>query len=165
MTFIQPGLCALLLAAGAGWAAWLTAGDRPADIAAIVLGAAVAASLLVYFAGDRKDSFLWLRVGLYGGALAVACASLWTGAARPLLHVPSFGAALAWLEGLGGMRLVMFVAPPVGEGATPALVCPECVDLADVVVAECPLVGDETAEYVCGRCAAPIRKAEAVLYP
>ena len=37
--------------------------------------------------------------------------------------------------------------------------------LADVVIAECPLVGDETAEYVCGRCAAPIRKVEAVLYP
>ena len=111
MTFIQPGLCALLLAAGCGWAAWLTAGGRPEEIAAIVLGASVAASLLAYFAGDRKESFLWLRFGLYGGALAVACASLWTGAVRPLQHAPSFGAALAWLEGLGGMRLVMLVAP------------------------------------------------------
>ena len=52
-----------------------------------------------------------------------------------------------------------------GEGATPALVCPECVDLADAVVAECPLIGDETAEYICGRCTTAIRKAEAVLYP
>ena len=116
MTLIQPGLCALLLAAGAGWAAWLTAGDRPEDIAAIGLGTAVAASLLAYFVGDRRDAFLWLRVGLYGGALAVACASLWTGAVRPLQHVPSLGAAAAWLEGLGGMRLVMLVAPPVAAG-------------------------------------------------
>ncbi len=111
MIFIQPGLCALLLAAGAGWAAWLTAGDRPADIAAIGLGTAAGASLLAYFAGDRRDAFLWLRFGLYGGALAVACGSLWTGAVRPLQHAPSLGAAAAWLDRLDGMSLVLLVVP------------------------------------------------------
>ena len=52
-----------------------------------------------------------------------------------------------------------------GDDGTPRLMCPECVDIADVEVAECPLVSDETAEFVCGRCAAPIRRAEAVLCP
>ena len=112
MTFIQPGLCALLLAAGSGWAAWLLGGARPADVAAIGLGTAAGASLLVHYVGDRRDALLWLRFGLYGGALAVACASVWTGAVRPLLHAPSLGAAAAWLEGLRGMRLVMLAAPP-----------------------------------------------------
>ncbi len=112
MIFIQPGLCALLLAAGCGWAAWLIAGYRPDDTAATGLGVAVAASLLAYMATDRKDAALWLRFGLYGGALAVACASLWTGAVRPLQHAPSLGAAAAWLGALDGMRLVMLVVPP-----------------------------------------------------
>ena len=112
MTFIQPGLCALLLAAGSGWAAWLLGGDRPADVAAIGLATAAGASLLVHYVGDRRDALLWLRFGLYGGALAVACASVWTGAVRPLLHAPSLGAAAAWLEGLRGMRLVMLAASP-----------------------------------------------------
>ena len=116
MTFMQPGLCALLLAAGAGWAAWLTAGDRPVDIAATGLGVAAGASLLAYFAGDRRDAFLWLRFGLYGGALAVACASLWTGVVRPLQHASSLGAAAVWLGELGGMRLVMVAAAPAAAG-------------------------------------------------
>ena len=51
------------------------------------------------------------------------------------------------------------------KAGSPRSCARSCVDLADVVIAECPLVGDETAEYVCGRCAASIRKAEAVLYP
>ena len=42
-----------------------------------------------------------------------------------------------------------------GDDGTPRLMCPECVDIADVEVAECPLLSDETAEFVCGRCAAP----------
>lgn len=50
-----------------------------------------------------------------------------------------------------------------GDDGTPRPMCPECVDIADVEVAECPLVSDETAECVSGRCAAPIRKAEAIL--
>ena len=112
MIFIQPGLCALLLAAGCGWAAWLTAGDRPEDIAAAGVGVAVAASFAAYMATDRKDAALWLRFGLYGGALAVACASLWAGAVRPLQHAPSLGAVMAWLGALDGMRLVMLVVPP-----------------------------------------------------
>ena len=111
MSLIQPGLCVLLLAAGAGWAAWLANGYRPEDIGAAGLGAAVLASFLAYMFADRKDAAVWLRFGLYGGALAVACASLWTGAVRPLLYAPSFGAVTAWLGALDGARLVMLVLP------------------------------------------------------
>ena len=112
MTLIQPGLCALLLAAGAGWAAWLVAGNRPEDVTAAGLGLAAGASLLAYMTTDRKDAALWLRFGLYGGALAISAASLWAGAVRPLQHAPSFGAATAWLKGLDGLALVMLVVPP-----------------------------------------------------
>ena len=112
MIVVQAGLCALLLAAGCAWAAWLTAGHRPDDMSAAGLGLAVATSFAAYMATDRKDAALWLRLGLYGGALAVACASLWTGAVRPLQHAPSFGAVMAWLRALDGMRLVMLVVPP-----------------------------------------------------
>ena len=111
MSFIQPGLCALLLSAGAGWAAWLVDGYRPEDVTAAGLGLAVGASLLAYFASDRKDAFRGLRFGLYGGALAVAGASLWTGVVRPLLHAPSLGAVMTWLDRLDGMSLVLLVAP------------------------------------------------------
>ncbi len=102
----------LLLAAGCGWAAWLTAGVREDGIAAAGLGLFVAASFAAYMATDRKDAGLWLRFGLYGGALAAALASLWTGAVRPLQHAPSLGAAMAWLQGLDGLALVMVVVPP-----------------------------------------------------
>ena len=112
MRLIQPGLCALLLAAGGGWAAWLTSGVRAEETTAAGLGTAVAASFLAYFAGDRKDAFLWLRFGLYGGALAVACASLWTGVVRPLQHAPSLGAVTGWLGALDGLALAMAVVPP-----------------------------------------------------
>ncbi len=112
MRLIQPGLCALLLAAGCGWAAWLASGVRAEETTAAGLGTAVAASFLAYFAGDRKEAFLWLRFGLYGGALAVACASLWTGVVRPLQHAPSLGAVTAWLGALDGLALAMAVVPP-----------------------------------------------------
>ena len=111
MRIVQPVVCILLLAVGCGWAAWLTAGYRPEGIAAAGLGAAVAASFAAYLATDRKDAALWLRFGLYGGALAVACASLWAGAVRPLLHAPSFGAATVWLGALDGARLAMLAVP------------------------------------------------------
>ena len=127
MIFIRPGLCALLLAFGCAWAAWLTAGHRPDGTAAMGLGAAVAASFAAFMATDRKDGALWLRFGLYGGALAVACASLWTGMIRPLQHAPTLGAATDWLGALDGMRLVMLVAPP----AAAVLLC---VLLLEVVV-------------------------------
>ena len=116
MMFVQPGLCVLVLAAGCGWAAWLVAGHRAEDIAAAGLGVAIAASFVAYMATDRKEDALWLRFGLYGGALAVACASLWTGMARPLVHVPSFGVAGAWLRSLDGMQLVMFAVPLPAAG-------------------------------------------------
>ena len=112
MRVVQPLVCIFLLAAGGVWAAWLTAGYRADGIAAAGLGIAVAVSFAAYIASDRKDAFLWLRVGLYGGALAVACASLWAGAVRPLQHAPSFGAVTAWLGALDGMGLVMLAAPP-----------------------------------------------------
>ena len=111
MRLIQPGLCALLLAAGGGWVAWLTGGVRSDDIAAAGLGIAVTVSFAAYMTTDRKVAALWLRFGLYGGALAVSAASLWTGAVLPLLPAPSFGAATAWLKGLDGLALAMFVAP------------------------------------------------------
>ena len=112
MRIVQPIACALLLAAGCGWAAWLSGGVRAEGTAAAGLGLAVAASFAAYMATDRKDAALWLRFGLYGGALAVACASLWIGAVRPLQHAPSLGAVMAWLGSLDGARLVMLVVPP-----------------------------------------------------
>ncbi|MDE0377679.1 MAG: type IV secretory system conjugative DNA transfer family protein [Rhodospirillales bacterium] len=111
MRLIQPGLCVLLLAAGAGWSSWLTSGVRPEDMAAAGLGTAVVASFAAYMATDRKDAAIWLRFGLYGGALAVACASFWTGVVRPLQHVPSLGAVMVWLDRLDGIGLVLLVAP------------------------------------------------------
>ena len=112
MRGVQPIACALLLAAGCGWAAWLSGGVRGEGTAAGGLGLAVAASFAAYMATDREDAALWLRLGLYGGALAVACASLWAGAVRPLHHAPSLGAVMAWLGALDGARLVMLVVPP-----------------------------------------------------
>ena len=74
-------------------------------------------------------------------------------------------AARAALRRAGREAWDAWLVSRAGEDGTAALVCPECVDLGDVVVAECPAVADETAELVCGRGAMPIRKAEAVLYP
>ena len=111
MRLIQPAICIVLLAAGCGWAAWLAAGHRPEDATAIGLGVAVAVSFAAYMASDRKEAAIWLRFGLYGGALAVACASFWTGVVRPLQHAPSLGAVMAWLDRLDGIGLVLLVAP------------------------------------------------------
>ena len=111
MSLVQPGLCALLLAAGGAWAVWLTGGVCSDGAAAAALGLAAGASLLAYFATDRKDAALWLRFGLYGGALAVAAASLWIGVARPLLHAPSLGAVMAWLDRLDGLALALVAVP------------------------------------------------------
>ena len=112
MRLIQPGLCALLLAAGSGWAAWLNAGVRPDGIAASGLGLGLAASLAAYMASDRKDAAIWLRFGLYGGSLAVAAASFLHGIVRPLERAGSLGVAMAWLQGLDGIALVMVAAAP-----------------------------------------------------
>ena len=111
MRFVQPGFCALLLAAGSAWAAWLVNGYRPEDVTAAGLGLTVGASLLAYFACDRKDAFRGVRLGLYGGGLAVGAASFWTGIVRPLQHAPSFGAVMAWLDRLDGVSLVLLVVP------------------------------------------------------
>ena len=72
----------------------------------------MAASFAAYMATDRKDAALWVRFGLYGGALAVALSSLWTGIVRPLQGAPSLGAVMAWLGALDGARLVVLVVPP-----------------------------------------------------
>ena len=119
MRIVGPGLCALLLAAGGAWSAWSVTGYRPVDVAAAGLGLAVASSFAAYMVTDRKDAALWLRFGLYGGTLAVAAASLWTGAVRPLQGAPSLGAVMAWLGALDGLWLVMFVVP----GPAAALLC------------------------------------------
>ena len=111
MRTIQLGLCLVLLAAGGGWAAWLVTGYRPEDATAAGLGLGLGASFLAYMASDRKDAALWFRFGLYGGALAVAAASFWTGIVRPLQGAPSFGAAMAWLDRLDGVGLVVLVVP------------------------------------------------------
>ena len=111
MRTIQLSLCLVLLAAGGGWAAWLVTGYRPENATAAALGLSLGASFLAYMATDRKDSALWFRFGLYGGALAVAAASFWTGIVRPLQYAGSFRAVLAWLEGLDGMGLVAIVVP------------------------------------------------------
>ena len=111
MRTIQLGLCLVLLAAGGGWAAWLVTGYRPEDATAAALGLGLGASFLAYMAADRKDSALWFRFGLYGGALAVAAASFWTGIVRPLQGAPSFGAAMAWLDRLDGVGLAVLVVP------------------------------------------------------
>ena len=112
MKTIELGICALLLAAGAGWAAWLMAGGVPNDIAAAGLGLAVFAALAAYMATDRKEAAMWLRFGLYSGALAVCAASLWTGIVRPLQAARSFGDAVAWLTELDGLGLVLLAVPP-----------------------------------------------------
>ncbi len=123
MRTIQLSICALLLAAGGGWAVWLTAGMRPDDIAAAGLGLAVAASFAAYFATDRKSSGLWIRFGLYGAGLTVSAASLWTGVVRPLQDAPSLGAAIVWLQGLDGYALVMVAVPPPAVMALTVLWC------------------------------------------
>ena len=112
MRAVEAGAGALMLAAGCGWAAWLMDGARPDGIAAAGLGLSVAASFAAYMATDRKDAGLGLRLGLYGGSLAVSLASLWAGTIRPLQHAPSLGAAMAWLQDLDGLALVMLVVPP-----------------------------------------------------
>ena len=111
MRAIELGAGALLLAAGAGWAAWLTAGYRPDGSAVAGLGLSVGASFVAYMASDRKDAGIWLRFGLYGGALAVSAASVWAGIVRPLQYLGSFRAAMAWLGNLEGASLIMLVAP------------------------------------------------------
>ena len=111
MSLIQPGLCALLLAAGGSWSVWLVTAHRPMDIATAGLGLAVGASFLAYMATDRKDGALWFRFGLYGAGLAVATASVWAGIVRPLQYLGSFRPAMAWLGDLEGASLIMLAAP------------------------------------------------------
>ena len=111
MRAIQLSLCLVLLAAAGGWAAWLVSGYRPEAATVAGLGLSLGASFLAYMAADRKDGALWFRFGLYGGALAVAASSFWTGIVRPLQHAPSFGALMAWLERLDGMGLAVLVVP------------------------------------------------------
>ena len=114
MKTIELGICALLLAAGGGWAAWLMAGGLPDDIAAAGLGLAVFAALAAYMATDRKEAAMWLRFGLYSGALAVCAASLWIGIVLPLRAADSFHTLAAHLLGLKGLGLVLLVVPPPG---------------------------------------------------
>ena len=112
MRAIQLSLCLVLLAAGGGWAAWLVTGYRPEDATAAGLGLSVGASFLAYMATDRKDSSLWVRFGLYGGALAVAAASL-LDRHRPAPAICAVRSAPSWRgwSGLDGVGLVVLVVP------------------------------------------------------
>ena len=111
MRTVELSICALLLAAGGGWAIWLTTGYRPNDLAAAGLVLAAAASFVTYFATDRTRSGSWVRFGLYSAGLSVSTASFWTGIVRPLGEVQWPDAALDWLLGLEGSGLVMLVLP------------------------------------------------------
>ncbi|MDE0388354.1 MAG: type IV secretory system conjugative DNA transfer family protein [Rhodospirillales bacterium] len=110
MRTVELSTCALLLAAGGGWAIWLTTGYRPVDLAVAGLVLAVAASLVTYFATDRKRSGGWIRFGIYSAGLSVSTASCWTGMVRPLGDV-QWRAVPDWLKGLDEAGLVMLVAP------------------------------------------------------
>ena len=110
MRTVELSICALLLAAGGGWAIWLTTGYRPNDLAAAGLGLAVAASFAAYLATDRTRSGGWIRFGIYSAGLSVSAASFWTGIVRPLGEVQWRG-VLDWLLGLEGSGLVMLVLP------------------------------------------------------
>ena len=111
MRTVELSICALLLAAGGGWAIWLTTGYRSNDPAAAGLALAAAASLAAYYASDRKRSGGWIRFGLYSAGLSVSAASFWAGIVRPLREVQWPDAALDWLLGLEGSGLVMLVLP------------------------------------------------------
>ena len=110
MRTVELSICALLLAAGGGWAIWLTTGYRPSDLAAAGLGLAAAASLAAYYASGRERSGSWVRFGLYSAGLSVSTASFWAGIVRPLGEVQWRG-VLDWLLGLEGSGLVMLVLP------------------------------------------------------
>ena len=84
MRTFELSICALLLAAGGGWAIWLTTGYRPNDIAAAALALAAGASLAAYYATGRERSGGWIRFGLYSAGLSVSIASFWTGIVRPV---------------------------------------------------------------------------------
>ena len=77
MKTIELGICALLLAAGAGWAAWLLSGVRPDAVSVAGLAIALVSALVAYMATDRKEAGIWLRFGLYSAALMVCAASFW----------------------------------------------------------------------------------------
>ncbi len=111
MRTVELSICALLLAAGGGWAIWLTTGYRPNDLAAAGLALAVAASFAAYLATDRTRSGGWVRFGIYSAGLSVSTASFWTGIVRPLGDIQWPDAALDWLLGLEGSGLVMLVVP------------------------------------------------------
>ena len=108
MRTVELSICALLLAAGGGWAIWLTTGYRPGDLAAAGLVLAVAASFVTYFATDRTRSGGWIRFGLYSAGLSVSVASFWTGIVRPLRDV-QWRAILDWLETLDDSGLILLV--------------------------------------------------------
>ena len=107
MRTVELSICALLLAAGGGWAIWLTTGYRPDDIAAAGLALAAAASLVTFFVTDRKRSRDWIRFGIYSAGLSVSVASFWTGIVRPVQQFRWTDEALDWLLGLDGAGLVL----------------------------------------------------------
>ena len=74
-------------------------------------------------------------------------------------------AVRATLRGAGVVVWDAFLVHTATEHSGPGLVHSECIRFGELVVAEYPVVSDETAEFVCGRCTEPIAMTEAVLYP
>ena len=66
-----------------------------------------------------------------------------------------------WRAGVGCLPRTHCATEYSGSG----LLHNECIHVGEFVVAEYPVVSDETAEFVCERCNEPISMTEAVLYP
>lgn len=95
-------------AAGFAWSARLLAGDPPADIAAIVLAAALAVSLAAFVAIPRRTAPVW-RLSLHTAALAVSATVAWLAVLPALLSRPA--AWLSSLHRLDAAGLVLAASP------------------------------------------------------
>ena len=69
------------------------------------------------------------------------------------------------LRGAGVLVWDTFLVGTATEHSGPGLVHNECIRQGGLVLAEYPVVSDETAEFVCIRYNEPIAMTEAVLYP
>ena len=118
MRFVPVYIAVLLLAAGAGWSAFLVKDLRRADVCIAVLGIVLALALLAYFATGRKEKGAWVRFGLYGAAMMICAASIWMEILRPVIGVTSFRGFAGWVTHLGGYELASVAVAPVGFAIT-----------------------------------------------
>ena len=114
MRFLPICVSALLLACAAGWAAFLLAEVRPAELCVIVLGVVLALALVAYMATDRKEKGGWIRFGLYGAALIICGATIWAEIVRPVLGAHSFGGLMRYLGKLDRFELALIAVPLAG---------------------------------------------------